>query len=348
MRAPARKLTDMVEGKARIVLATQSDVLSSEIRTGVENVEAMRATGLDGRHPTCLAADPLTPGRVWCGTARDGVFRSDDGGRSWVPSGLGGEEITSVSTDPVKEDVVRVGTEPSALWSSFDAGETWESARGLDALPSSSEWAFPPKPHTHHVRWIACHPRKHGHLWVAIEAGALVTTPDGGKRWLDRTPGGPFDTHEIAVHPARPESLRVAAGDGYHESDDGGASWSTPREGLGVRYLRSVAIDPVDPDVIVVSGASKARSTYVAGRSDGRVYRREARGRWERVLSGWPDPPETIAPLLIGGLERGELWAADERGIHRSEDGGRGWSLVIRLPHRPSHLRGLALIRASG
>lgn len=47
-----------------------------------------------------------------------------------------------------------------------DAGAD-EQAR--DAA-SSSEWSFPPKPDTHHVRWIACHPLDANRLWVAIEA----------------------------------------------------------------------------------------------------------------------------------------------------------------------------------
>jgi hypothetical protein len=118
-----------------------------------------------------------------------------------------------------------------------------------------------------------------------------------------------------------------------------------PRAGLEVGYLRSVAIDPGDPGTVVVSGASGPRTTYVAGRSDGRVYRSEETGdatrRWERIAGGWPNRPDTIAPLLLAGSSAGELWAADERGIHRSDDAGRRWELVEKLPSTPDHLRGL-------
>ena len=62
---------------------------------------------------------------------------------------------------------------------------------------------------------------------MAIEAGALVETADGGRMWRDRVPGGPFDTHEAAIHPLEPETLRVSAGDGYLESRDGGAASET-------------------------------------------------------------------------------------------------------------------------
>lgn len=324
-----------------VLVATQSEVLVVESGGTTMRV----AEGLAGHRPTCLAADPRTSGRAWCGTGRGGVFRSDDRGSSWEAVGLGDHRITTIAADPTTVDTVWVGTEPSAVWYSSNGGSTWERTRDLEELPSSSDWSFPPRPDTHHVRWIAVHPHLPGRLWVAVEAGALVSTTDGGRSWRDRVPGGPFDTHELAIHPDRPEMLRVAAGDGYFESADGGLDWATPRQGLDVGYLRSVAIDPGQPDVVVVSAASHAHAAYVAGRSDGRIYRREGQGRWERVVHGRPDPPRTIAPLLRPGAGPGELWAADERGIHRSDDGGARWRQFAPFPTTPHHLRGLTLVR---
>lgn len=327
-----------------LVVATRTDVLCLD-RDG-EVVASASEPG--GHRPACLAADAGSSGRVWCGTEGGGVLRSDDAGRSWRSAGLGGEHVTSVAPSPARAGLVWAGTEPSALWRSHDAGDTWERTEGLLDLASSSEWAFPPRPETHHVRWIAPHPSEPGRLWLAIEAGALVTTPDGGETWRDRVEGGPRDTHELAIHPVRPDTLRAAAGDGYFESHDGGATWATPRDGLEVGYLRSVAIDPGDPDVVLVSAASHAHAAYVSGRSDGRVYRREGGGPWERVRDPWPDPPRTIAPLLVAGAADGELWAADERGVHRSTDGGRRWALAAGLPEDPGYLRGLVVTVVSG
>ena len=298
-----------------------------------------------GDRPTCLAATPLVRGRVWCGTQRGGVFRSDDGGTCWKSVGLAGRLIMAVTASPVQRDVVWVGTEPSEVWRSGDAGTTWEQTATLETLSSSSEWSFPPRPDTHHVRWIACHPIQPERLWVAIEAGALVSTIDGGHTWRDRVPGGPSDTHELAIHQKTPDTLRVSAGDGYFESDDAGATWRSPSAGLEVGYLRSVVIDPEQPAVVVISASSGPHSAYVAGRSDGRLYRRLTRDRWERVRAGWPEPASTIAPLLCAGAKAGELWAADERGVHRSDDGGMSWRRVAGYTTSPQHLRGLAQVR---
>lgn len=322
-----------------ILIATQSEVLAIDPDRGTMSATA----GLTDR-PTCLAAAPLVRGRAWCGTHGRGVFRSDDSGASWRSVGMAGREITSLAASPVQRDLVWAGTEPSELWRSADNGKTWQQMRALNALPSSSDWSFPPKPDTHHVRWIACDPADAGRLWVAIEAGALVFTADGGRTWRDRVSGGPYDTHELAIHPDLPKSLRVAAGDGYFESDDGGQSWRSPENGLEVGYLRSVAIDPGDSGVIIVSAASGPRSAYVAGVSDGRLYRRAGGGAWVRVSEGWPDPPNTIAPLLAAGSVAGELWAADERGVHRSADGGVSWEIVASHATRPNHVRGLAVL----
>ena len=47
------------------------------------------------------------------------------------------------------------------------------------------QWPFPPRPSTHHVRWIEPDVNRKEYLFVAIEAGALIKSFDGGKTWID-------------------------------------------------------------------------------------------------------------------------------------------------------------------
>ena len=38
-----------------------------------------------------------------------------------------------------------------------------------------------------------------GRLFAAIEAGALIRSPDCGATWQDRTAHGPRDTHQLSI-----------------------------------------------------------------------------------------------------------------------------------------------------
>lgn len=321
-----------------VLVATSNGVL----RVHPEDGRAWHV-GSQIERPTALTADPWVAGRAWCATRRDGVFRTDDSGDTWINSGLAGQRLTALMASPARREWLWAGTQPSAVWRSEDAGSSWRPCSDPTVLQSSSEWSFPPKPETHHVRFITAHPAAADRLWVAIEAGALIRTHDGGTSWIDRVPGGPYDTHELAVHPDAPDVLHSAAGDGYYESRDGGETWTSPMDGFEVGYLRSVVIDPADPEVVVVSAASGPYSAYTASRSDGRLYRRQAGGRWRQVTAGWPVPPATIAPVLAPGTRDGELWAADERGVHRSTDGGATWHSIAPFDPMPRYVEGIAV-----
>jgi photosystem II stability/assembly factor-like uncharacterized protein len=39
------------------------------------------------------------------------------------------------------------------------------------------------------------------------------------------------------------------------------------------------------------------------------------------------------------------MWAADEGGVHRSDDSGNSWRRVVDYAISPQHLRGLALLQ---
>src|SRR5919204_2093990 len=142
---------------------------------------------LDGLSPECVAVDLRSPGQVYCGSARDGFFRSRDGGRNWEPVGPGivHPMVTAVAVGHAEQadgfGIVYAGTEPSAVFRSDTGGDSWVDLAGLRALPSADTWSFPPRPHTHHVRWIEADVSVTNRVFVAIEAGALVRTLDGGR-----------------------------------------------------------------------------------------------------------------------------------------------------------------------
>ncbi|WP_449354635.1 WD40/YVTN/BNR-like repeat-containing protein [Virgibacillus natechei] len=98
----------------------------------------------------CLAADPTHPGRLYGGTFDDGLWISDDSGKTREPAGKGIAHnwVMSVAVSPTEERngylVVWAGTEPSGLFRSGDGGQTWTACPRLLDLPSRSSWSFPP------------------------------------------------------------------------------------------------------------------------------------------------------------------------------------------------------------
>lgn len=313
---------------------------------------------LSGPRLRCVAVDRRRPGRAFLGTAEAGLLWSDDGGVTWstVGGGIREDRVTAVAVSPggvrgAGGGTVYAGTEPSAVYRSEDGGESWRELPGLLDLPSASTWSFPPRPETHHVRCVAPDPRAPERLFVAIEAGALVRSEDGGRTWIDRTPDGPRDTHTLVVHAGDAGRLRSAAGDGYFESRDAGESWHSPEEGLMHRYLWGCAVDPGNPDTVVVSAARSAQRAHTAAEAESWIYRRTGGGPWEPVREGLPEPEGTTASSLTAVPDRpGAFYAVNNRGVFRSTDTGVTWErLAVAWPGRFHRQRvvGLAVTRSS-
>src|SRR5258708_1340450 len=249
---------------------------------------------LNGGSPVCVGVDTRDPTRVYCGTAGAGLFRSRDSGRHWEPVGPGIAHpmVTAVAVAHTEQadglGIVYAGTEPSAVFRSDTGGDSWGGLAGLRALPSADTLSFPPRHHTHHVRWMEADVSVADRVFVAIEAGALVRTFDGGRTWHDRVRGGPYDTHTAVTNPLAPGRIYSAAGDGYFESTDAGDSWRPPEDGLKHRYLVGVAVDPADPDTVIVSATDGPGFAYSPRRADAYVSRKTGLKRWEQAISGRP------------------------------------------------------------
>ena len=198
-------------------------------------------------------------------------------GVNWKAASDGGFPNANVTALAIADSgAVYAGTEPSRMFRSD--GEGWQELSTLSILPSAKEWSFPPRPETHHVQSILVDLAKPGRLHVAIEAGALLRSDDAGATWRDRVPGGPRDTHSLAVHPEEPARLHSAAGDGYFESVDGGDRWRRVVDGLQHQYCWSVAVSLADPSTLLLSASQSAYGAHYKEAACSFVYRRTGNG----------------------------------------------------------------------
>ena len=308
-----------------------------------------------GRLECALAAGD----RAFVGTFEAGLQRSTDGGDSWER--VGAEDIdptavTSLAVHPDDPDTLWVGTEPSALYRSTDGGDSWARVGGITDLPSSDEWYFPPRPDTHHVRWIEVAPDDPDRLYVGIEAGAFVYSTDGGDTWTERPPGSRRDNHTLAVHPGAPARVYSAAGDGYAESHDRGESWSHLQDGLDHRYVWGLAVDPGDPDRVLVSAARGAGSAHRRP-GDAYLYRlsgtraTDAAGddpgpRWERLDEAGVPTGEGALRCVLTATAPGTVYACNDHGLYRSTDWGEAFDPLVTFGEtvRGQTCRGLAVV----
>ena len=136
------------------------------------------------------------PGRLWAGTLPGGLFRSDDGGKSWnLVRGLwdrperakwfgGGADlpgIHSVCIDPRDANTVRVAISCGGVWKSTDDGQGWEvTADGMFAEYMPPELKNDPNIQDPH-RMVQCAANPDC-LWVQHHNGVFRST-DAGQKW---------------------------------------------------------------------------------------------------------------------------------------------------------------------
>jgi photosystem II stability/assembly factor-like uncharacterized protein len=299
---------------------------------------------LKGTNPQSVVFDPLNLDRACCGTFGNGLWKTDNGGKTWSNIGkdvISSPYIMSVAVSSLnsgnKFNKVYAGTDPSALYISNDGGDSWERMEALNELPSSKSWSFPPKPWTHHIRWIEPDANNSDYVFVAIEAGALVQSHDGGKTWIDRVEQGPYDTHTLVTHPKAPKRLYSSAGDGYFDSFDYGESWTRPVEGLRYQYIYGLAVDYDDPQIVIVSASMGPGTAYSTENAESFVYRREEDGKkWKAISNGLPEPTGTTISVLASNPKvGGEFYAVNNHGVFCSADSGISWKrLDIQWPKR--------------
>jgi len=199
------------------------------------------AAGYGGQAVHTILPVPGEPERLLVAMSTGGVYRTDDGGRSWYPSNTGirapfmpdGNEYPEYGqcVHKVAEDGARPGRyylqNHGGVYRSDDAGHSWRSiAEGLPA-----EFGFP----------IVAHPSREGTAWVfPLVADAarvpvdhqcrVYRTRDAGESWEPLAAGLPQEPHYSVV---LRDALTVDDSDpaGVYFGNRNGEVWASPDEG---------------------------------------------------------------------------------------------------------------------
>ncbi len=218
----------------------------------------------------------------------DGVYRSDDGGRSWRHAGLSPtRHISRIRIHPRNPDIAHVAAfghahgpnKERGVYRTTNGGRSWERVlfRNQDtgAIDLAMDASAPQRIYA--ALWEA-----RRYPWTMSSGGSgsgLFRSEDGGDSWTDISgrpgfPSGLLGRIGVALSPARPEriwALVEALDGGLYRSDDGGDTWELVCAETAIRqrpfYYHHIVAHPKDPDCIWALNTSAWRS-----RDGGRTF----------------------------------------------------------------------------
>jgi len=295
-------------------------------KLALQTVGRWTSGGPPARRVEALAVDPEHPQTVYAtgsGFATRSIYKSTNGGGTWVPTGLS-LLVTALGAGPSR--VVYAGDANGFVFKSADGGRNW---RDMPAFPHGSYGAIGHlrvDPEDPDIAYMGTHET------ISIgglpPGGSLLRTLDGGVTWqsiqgfYDPVNGLGFGiVTDLAIDPRRPATLHAVKESGYYRSDDRGLHWS--RMFLPLTDATALALDPRQEGVIYVAGPSGLFKSIDHGRS------------FSRNGIGLPLGPVAIGSGLVGRPSRlvvdpkrsSRVFAGIYgRGVFVSEDGGETWA----------------------
>jgi len=292
----------------------------------------------------CITIDPGNPNTVWVGSGEnnnqrsvsygDGIYKSEDGGKSWKNRGLkNSEHIGKIVVDPANSDVVYVAAY-GPLWSSggdrgiyktMDGGNTWKAILTVSENTGFSEVHMDPR--NSNLLYAVAHQRQRK-VFTYIGGGpesAVYKSTDGGASWnkiMKGLPLGDIGRIGMAISAAKPDLLFAVVeaneGAGVYKSNDRGASWEKQGSySTSGNYYQKIFCDPVNIDKVFVINAYMVVS--MDGGKNFKILGEKSKHIDNHVI--WIDPNQTNH-LLVGC----------DGGLYESFDGAENWMYKSNLP----------------
>ncbi len=225
-----------------------------------------------------VTIDPTNPYTIWVGTGEannqrsvaygDGVYKSDDGGKSWKNMGLTkSEHIAGIVVDPKNSNTIYAAAY-GPLWSnggdrgiykSTDGGATWKESLKVSQYTGFSNIHMDPR--NSNVLYAVAHQRQRK-VYGFVDGGpesAVYKTTDGGTTWNKLTnglPGGEVGRIGLAVSPSNPDVVYAIVeaqegSNGFYKSTDRGASWNKQSShSTSGNYYQRIFVDPINENKI--------------------------------------------------------------------------------------------------
>lgn len=226
----------------------------------------------------CITIDPNQTNTIWVGTGEnnnqrsvaygDGVYKSEDGGKSWKNMGLANSEhISKIIVDPTNSNIVYVAAY-GPLWSeggdrgiykTIDGGVTWTQIHFVSVNSGSADLVMDPS--NPQILYESVHQRRR-HIYTYIGGGvesAVYKSEDAGKTWKELKnglPSGKMGRVGLAISPVDPNYVYaiVEAEEnlgGLFRSTDKGVSWEKRGSfNTSGNYYQEIYCDPVNKDKI--------------------------------------------------------------------------------------------------
>ncbi len=176
---------------------------------------------------------PSDPKIAYIGTGGSGVYRSTDGGMSWLPCELGGQTVRSLAIDPTDPDLVYATTDYlGSLKITTDGGSSWKDAY----LPVNfySVATSPFEPGVMYAGTSSGIYRYQSGTWSALGLSDQTVTA-------------------VAADPTRQGVLYVGTSTGAYYSPDNGLTWNIVDNHLLGHTILSINFDQTNPDVAFFS-----------------------------------------------------------------------------------------------